>query len=113
MRACGGISKARSSSRPRRVPAPSGGSSLSMQNQPRGHGRSPPFGDLVEGNFQLIQRLDTAFVDPRMLAGWTDEQAGEQIGKRWMVLPVIDHAAQQVGTAKKRAVISSRSANHQ
>ena len=48
-----------------------------------------------------------------MLAGGTNEQAGEQIGKRRMVLPVIDHAAQQVGPAKKRAVIGGGAANHQ
>ena len=70
-------------------------------------------GDLVEGNLQFVERLHPPFVDPGMLAGGADEQPGEQIGKRRMVLPVFDHAAQQIGTPQKGTVIRSGSANHQ
>ena len=80
---------------------------------PLGHRGRTSFGNLVEGNLQLVERFHPAFVDPRMLAGRADEQPGKQIGKRRMVLPVIDHAAQQVGPAQKGAVIGSGAANHQ
>src|ERR1700688_4735977 len=48
-----------------------------------------------------------------MLAGGADEQPGEQIGKRGMVLPVVHHAAQQVGPSQKGTIVGSGAANNQ
>ena len=43
-------------------------------------------------------------VDARRLAGRADEQPGEEVGQRRVVVPVGDQAAQQVGPAQERAV---------
>ena len=44
--------------------------------------------DLAEGDLELVQRIVARLVDARMLAGRADEQAGEQVGQRWVVQPV-------------------------
>ena len=59
---------------------------------------------LLEGDFQFIDALVTGFVNARRLAGRADEQAGEQVGKRRMILPIADQAHQQIGTAQQRRV---------
>ena len=123
MRQCGGISKARSSSRPRRPAAVSGENSLSMQNSARWvlpvtstsrlrNTRSTSQGgvalaglDLAEGDLQLVQRVVARLVDARVLAGRADEQAGEQVGQRRVVVPVADQALQQVGPAQQRRFV--------
>ncbi len=61
-------------------------------------------GNLVEGDFEFVERVGAGFVDARVLAGGADEQAGEQIGQRRMILPEADQAAQQIGAAQERAV---------
>ncbi len=43
---------------------------------------------LPEGDLQFMQRIVARLVDPGMLAGRADEQAGEEIGERRMVEPV-------------------------
>ena len=102
MRECGGISKARISSRPSRPVGPSGEYSLSMQNSARcvlpvtsmsrlrsrpsiSHGGdwlSPGWRKLPEGDFEFVQRIVAGFVDPRRLRRGTDEEARKQVRQR-------------------------------
>lgn len=39
-------------------------------------------GDLRHRDFKLIERVMARFIDPRSLAGRTEEKAGKQVGKR-------------------------------
>ena len=48
---------------------------------------------LGEGDFEFIERLVAALVDPWRLAGRPDEAAGKDIRERWVVLPVGDQTA--------------------
>ena len=114
MRASGGISKPRNSTRPSRPVGPSGEKSLSMQISARwvlpvtstsrlrnsrstsqGSGASPCAGrrHLRERDLQLVERVVAGLVDARRLAGRADEQAGEQVGERRVALPVQDQAS--------------------
>ena len=97
MRACGGISKARISSRPSRPVGPSGEYSLSMQNSARwvlpvtsisrlrssrsiSHGgasrasTSSAARELGERDLDLVDRVVAGLVDARRLAGRADEE---------------------------------------
>ena len=58
--------------------------------------------DLGEGDLQLVQGLRPTLVDPRRLAGRADEPAREQVRQRRVVLPVGEHADQQVGPPQQR-----------
>ena len=132
MRALGGISKPRNSTSPSRPVGPSGENSLSMQISERcvlpvtsvsrlrnsrstshGKGAAPLSGcwHLRHRDFKLVKRVVAGFVEARRLAGRPDEQAGEQIGKRRMALPLQHKAFQEVWSAKERAVIGGRSAD--
>ena len=71
-----------------------------------------PVGHLAEGDLQFVERVVARLVDARRLAGRADEQAGEEIGQRRVVLPVADQAAQQVGPAQERAVGRRGAAEH-
>ena len=62
------------------------------------------FRHLLEGDFQFVKFLVTAFVDARRLAGGADEHAGEQVGQAGVVLPVADQTHYQIGPAQHRAV---------
>ena len=131
MRACGGISKARNSTRPSRPVGPSGAYSLSMQISARwvlpvtsisrlrnrrstsqgGHWRVRAR-HLRQRDLELVQAVVARLVDARRLAGRADEQAGEQERQGGVVLPVGDQAGQQVGPAQERAVGGARPADH-
>ena len=125
MRASGGISNERNSTRPSRPVGPSGENSLSMQISARwvlpvtstrrlrnsrstSHGRgaspSPGAGTCDERDLELVEQVLPRLVDARRLAGRPDEQAGEQIGQRRMPLPIEDQALEQIGPAQERAV---------
>ena len=128
IRACGGISKARSSTRPSRPLAESGLYSLSMQNSARcvlpvtstsrwrktrstsQGGAAAAVGDLAEGDLQLVEAVVARLVEPGRLAVRADEQAREQVRQRRVVVPVGDQAAEQVGPAEERAVGRRRAA---
>ena len=43
--------------------------------------------DLRQRNLELIERVVPRLVDPRRLARWPDEHAGEQVGQRRPLLP--------------------------
>ena len=133
MRACGGISKARNSSRPRRprgavgrvqlVDAELGAVGVAGDvdqqvaeqavDQPRRRSRRPARRHLREGDLQLVERVVARLVDARRLAGRADEQAGEQVRQRRMVVPVGDQAAQQIGAAQERPVGRRGAAEHE
>ena len=59
---------------------------------------------LAEGDFQLIDGIVARLVNAWRLARRADEQAGEEIGQRRMIVPVTDQAAQQVGAAQERRI---------
>ncbi len=59
---------------------------------------------LLQGDFQLVERVVPGLVDARGLAGRADEQAGEQVGDRRVALPVQNEAAQQVRAAQERRI---------
>ncbi len=69
-------------------------------------------GHLVEGKLELIKDVVAGLVDARHLAGRAEENAGEKIGERGMVLPVADEALEQIGPAQQRAVEHGRAAEH-
>ena len=50
--------------------------------------RLPSRHDLVERDLQLVQRIVARLVDAWMLAGRADEQAGEKVRERWVVVPI-------------------------
>src|SRR5688572_7802065 len=89
MRASGGISKARSSSRPCRP----------LERR--------------EGELELVDAVVAGLVDARRLASGTDEEAGKQVRERGAVDPVTDQAAQQIRTAQQRAVLRRGAAERQ
>ena len=125
MRASGGISNERNSTRPSRPVGPSGENSLSMQISARWvlpvtstsrlrNRRSTSHGGggcaiarrrhLRERDFELVEHVLARLVDARRLAGRADEQAGEQIGERRPPLPIEHQALEQIGPAQERAV---------
>ena len=63
--------------------------------------------DLIEGDLQFVERVRAGFIHPRMLAGGTDEESGEEVGERGVILPEADQAAEQIGPPQKRAVFRS------
>ena len=62
-----------------------------------------PF-QFAERSFNFVERIVARFIHTRMLACRPDEQPAEQKRKRWMVLPVRDQAAQQIGPATAKAL---------
>ena len=66
---------------------------------------------LIEGDLELIQRVGARFIHARMLAGGADEEPGEKIRERGMVLPEANQTAQQIGTPQKGAVRRSDAAD--
>ena len=67
----------------------------------------PGVRDLIEGDLQFVERVRAGFIHPRMLAGGTDEQSGEEIGERRVILPEADQAAEQIGPPQESAVFRS------
>ena len=62
------------------------------------------FGNLLEGNFQLVQAILTAFIHPWSLARRTYKQSGKQIGQGRMVEPVSQETSQDIRTTENRAI---------
>ncbi len=124
MRASGGISNERNSTRPSRPVGPSGEYSLSMQISARwvlpvtstrrlrnnrstshGGGASPRrLRHEGERDLAFVQHVLPRLVDARRLAGRADEQPGEQVRERRPALPVEHDALEQIGPAQERAV---------
>ena len=75
-------------------------------------GQVSALGDLLEGDFQFVERVAPPFVHPRGLTGRPDKGAGEQVRQRRMVVPVGDQAAQQIGSAQEGTVRRRRAAQH-
>ena len=120
--ACGGISKARNSTRPRRPEPPVGEYILSMQNSVRWplpvmshrilrNSRSTSQGgvwfcaaDLLEGDFQLVDGDHHAL---RRCADAADDgpmnRPANRKLKRGMVMPEAEHGFQQIRPAQERA----------
>ena len=65
---------------------------------------------LAKGDLELIQRVIPRFVHARRLRRRADEQAGEQIRQRGVIVPIRQKAPQQVGTAQERRIRRSRAA---
>ena len=68
---------------------------------------------LLERDLQFVQRIVARLVDARRLRGGSDEQAGEQIGQRRMVVPIGQQAAQQVRPAQERRIRRRFAAEHE
>ena len=68
----------------------------------------PVFGNLLEGNFQLVQAILTAFIHPWSLARRTYKQSGKQIGQGRMVEPVSQETSQDIRTTENRAICRRR-----
>ena len=124
MRACGGISKERNSIEPQPPGRAVGRIELvdadlgpvrvaghvdqqvaeDAVDEPRRYAALRGVGDLLQRDFHLEERFVTRLVEARRLARRADEQAGEQVRERRMVLPIGDDRRQQVGAAQERAV---------
>ena len=65
----------------------------------------------LERDFQFVQVVVARLVHARRLTGRPDEQAGEQVGQRRMILPVRHQAAHQVGAPQQRTVDRGVAAN--
>ncbi|MCY1508738.1 hypothetical protein D9M68_430580 [compost metagenome] len=68
-------------------------------------GRRTRYRHLGKRDFKLIELIVPGLVDARRLRRRADEEAGEQIGKRRVALPVQDDALQKIRTTQERAVI--------
>ncbi len=76
-----------------------------MRSTSQGATGSPSgIGDLRQSDLELVDAFVAGFVDARGLTGRADEEAGEEIRERGMVVPVGDDAGQKVGASQKRAV---------
>ena len=73
-------------------------------DEPWRHAAVAGLGDLRKRDLHLIERLVARFIDARRLARRPDEQSGEEIGERGVVLPVGDDARQHVRAAQEGAV---------
>ncbi len=60
--------------------------------------------ELREGDREFVDVVVTRFVDARRLTRRSDEQAGEQIRERRVIVPVGDETAQQIRPPQERAV---------
>src|SRR6188472_3058739 len=74
--------------------------------------RSAAGRSLFECDFQFVASITATFVDARGLTGWPNKRAGEQIRQRWMVVPIGNQAAEQIGSAQEGAVWRCRAAEH-
>jgi hypothetical protein len=81
-------------------------------DEPGRHLGAVRLGDLRERDLQLVEGLVARLVHARGLAGRPDELAGEQVAERGVVLPIGDHARQEVRAAQKRAVRRCHAAEH-
>ena len=82
-------------------------------HQPSGNRALLGTGDLAKRDLQLVQAVRSRFIDTWSLAGGSDEDGRKGVGKRGMIQPIGDHAAEQVGPAKERAVGGGGSAQHE
>lgn len=77
-------------------------------DQPRRRfGAAARRGDLDQGDPKLVWRIMPGLVDAGRLGGRTDEEAGEEIGQRRVLLPEQNERFQEVGSAHEGAVIQS------
>jgi hypothetical protein len=68
---------------------------------------------LLEGDLQFIERIIARLVDARGLRGRADEQAGEEIGEGWVVMPIAQQTSQQVRSAQERGIRGRFAAEHE
>ena len=73
-----------------------------------GRARDPGRRQLAKGDLELTQRVISRFVQAWRLRRGADEQAGEQIRQRGMIVPIRQKAPQQVGTAQERRIRGGR-----
>ena len=75
-------------------------------------GRDGAFlGNLVECDLQFVERIVACLIHARALASGPYEETREQVGKRRMILPVIDQTPKQVGPAQERAIRGCRTSH--
>ena len=72
----------------------------------------PGSGICSQRDLQLVELIVARLVDSRRLARRPDEQSAEQVGERWMVLPIGDDAPQQIGAPQEGAVGRRDAAEH-
>ena len=74
-------------------------------DEPRRRGMAPCIardaGEFGEGDLDLVDRIVARLVDARRLAGRADEEAAEQVAERRVVVPVADHAREQIGAPQE------------
>ncbi len=68
---------------------------------------------LLESQLQLIERIVPRLIYARRLRGRAEEQTGEQVRQRRMVVPVGNQAAQHIRASQKGRVPSRRTAQHE
>ncbi len=66
-----------------------------------------------ERDLDLVDRIVARFIDARRLARRPDEETREQVRERRMVVPVGDHAREQIGPAQERRIGDRRAAEHE
>ena len=67
--------------------------------------------NLLKRDFHFVDLIVAGFVDARRLAGGSDKKSAEEVGKRRMVVPVADQAAQQPRISQDRRIGGRRSAD--
>src|SRR5688572_7924420 len=68
---------------------------------------------LVEGDFELVERIIARLIDTWVLAARANKEAAEEIRERGMMLPVAEEATEQIGPAQEGAVGGRGSADDQ
>src|SRR5262249_48446783 len=68
--------------------------------------------DLPERDFEFIKGIVPPLIEAWRLTGRSDEKPGEQVGERWMVLPIVQNAGQEVGAAEEWTVGGGHAAKH-
>ena len=65
---------------------------------------------MAKRHFELVERIDPRFVNARVLACRTHVHSCKEVGKRRMILPKGDHAAQHVRTPQDGTILDGRAA---
>ena len=69
--------------------------------------------DLAEGDFEFVEAVVARLVDARRLTGRPDEEAGEEIGKTRVIVPVGDQATQQIGAPQEGRFVGCGAAENE
>ena len=81
-------------------------------DEPQRRRLRPGAGRHGQRDLELIELIVPGLVDARRLARRADEQPREEIGKRWMALPIEDEALEQIRPPQNRRIGGRGAAQH-